>query len=452
VSRLFRFGFFALLACGSAATGALAVTLGGETDTISRSPSVDTYVIEAVDHQGNRQSLMDGGAAKWSSGSTLDLGQLPQSLVASIQLTGSDSNGNPVIWGAVPFASLGAFDGLTIPFFVQRKGELARMPGNTFDDRAQALLATSGRGVYIAGGGDRDLAAYDMLMLDNFSTTCPHAPAKSFALVISPTPNTDGESAMAWRIDDNAVTIVGLAQCTQGYEKLVNLDGGPSWSDFSGGQTVMGDDKSAYVVGPSRSSSPSGTIFKIAPDADASTLVDAIITSYAVTTRTGAATAWAPGQGVFIYGGATSASNSGEVVSPSGQILHTLPGSDAGPDSRQGLAAIAFDNTKTMLVAGDDQQPILVDVSCDCAPQGWGKALPSGLKLSSPALFAMKPGVFLLIGDDPTQTTRAFRLSENATDEKPFKIKRSGARGIQVETGQVVVIGGGSSTPESYVD
>jgi hypothetical protein len=442
VSRFFCFGFLAAFVACSSTSGSFAVTLGGETDTVTRTPSVATYVIEEVDRAGNRTALKN---ATWTSGSSLDLGELSQSLVASIQLTGSDGGGNAIIWGAVPFAALGAFDGLTIPLFVQRKGEFARMPGTTLDGRNQPLVTTSARGVYIAGGGNLELAAYDMLGLDGFSSTCLAAPAQSFALVISSKANTDGESAMAWRIDDNAVDVVGLAQCTQ-YGSLVKLPDGVAWSDFSRGRTVKGDDGSSYVVGPSRTSAASGTVLKIAPDPNASTLVDAIVTTVALPTRTGAATAWAPGYGVFVYGGATTASKGGEYINTSGGVTPL----DLPLDPRQDLAAVSFDGKTKILVAGDDQEPLLVDLACGCAPQTWGKALPT--KLASPALFALGKSAFLVIGDDASGATKAFRMTETDTVAVPLKIARQGARAVQVETGQIVVIGGGSSTPESYAD
>jgi hypothetical protein len=418
------------------------VTLGGETDTITRTPAVATYVIEAVDRQGQRPSLKEG---PWVSGSTIDVGDVSQSTVASIQLTASDAT-DAIVWGAVPFAALGAFDGLTIPLFVQRKGENARMPGTTLDARTAPLLAASGRGVYIAGGGD-PLAAYDMLTLDHFAATCPAKPAKSFALVISSKANSDGESAMAWRIDDSGASVFGLAQCTD-YSSVQVLDENKkelAWSDFAGGATVMGDDGSAYIVGPSRTTAPSGTILKIAPDSTASTSLDAIITVVAVASRAGAATAWAPKRGLFIYGGSATEVGA-EIIT---DVSQPLP---QASDATQGLAAIAFD-TNTMLVAGAKDVSHKVDLTCtkDCVPANWGKALPTAL--SSPSLFALGNSRFLIIGDDSsTGATRVFRLTETLTDEVFLKIPRTGARGIQVETGQVVIVGGGSATPESYAD
>jgi len=61
---------------------------------------------------------------------------------------------------------------------------------------------------------------------------------------------------------------------------------------------------------------------------------------------------------------------------------------------------------------------------------------------------------FLIVGDDPTGTTRAFRLTESeATPEEIFfKIPRQGARAVQTDTGEVIILGGGSDVPESYFD
>src|SRR5262249_44692736 len=144
---------------------------------------------------------------------------LSQTLVASIQLTGFDASKDPVVWGATPFAALGVFNGATVPLFVQRKREWARMPGAIADTRSAPFLARTSRGVYYAGGssGGSNLLAitgYDLLALDNFGISCPGAATKSFALVILPQANLDGEIALAWRVDDAAVNVVGLGDCT----------------------------------------------------------------------------------------------------------------------------------------------------------------------------------------------------------------------------------------------
>ncbi len=450
--RFFRFGFLAVLACGSTATATIAVTIGGENDTITRNPAVDTFIVEAVDRAGNRQSLMDA-AAKWVSGETLDITDLSQTTVASIQLTGSDSNGNAIVWGAVPFAELGAFDGLTIPLFVQRKGDTARMP-ETIDAGTAPLLAATTRSVY-AAGSDTNLLGYDMLFLGPLPACATPTTTKSFALVISPTANTDGEQAMAWRIGDDAASVYGIGECAGDYggSNISLGDGGIAWSDFAGGRTVMDNSGTAYIVGPSRTSGAlTGVIFKIVPDTEASTLVDAIISSISITPRRGAATAWSNGNGLFVYGGSSAGSDVGQVVSSDGGIRSIAAPTDAGADTREGLAAIAIDDNR-MLVAGDDQTPIIVDLSCSqCALKTFGQS--TGVKLTSPSLFPLPNGAFLLVGDDSTGTTRLFRLSDTdaGAQEKMLKTHRNRARAIQFETGQIVIIGGGSATPESYVD
>lgn len=455
--RSFRLGFLALFACSSSAATTIAVTLGEETDTITRAPAVTAFDIHAVDRAGNTQELADGS---WQSDATIQLADLSQSATASIQLTATQADGSTVVWGAVPFATLGALDGFTIPLFIQRKGDIARMPGTT-EAGAAPFLATTSRAVYIAGDGT-NIAGYDMLFLQAFDPCPVTAATKSFALVISPTANTDGEQAMAWRISDDGASVFGLAQCTGDYGKNVHPeDGGAAFSDFAGGRTVMngaGPFSTAYVVGPSRTNAPSGYVFKIAPDSEASTAVDAIISTISITPRRGAATAWSPGHGLFIYGGSSAAPNVvGEIVTESKDgtngTIDIMNPTDAATDTREGLAAIAIDNDK-MLVAGDDQQPIVIDLACPgCAPKPFGQA--TGAKLTSPSLFALGSGAFLLVGDDSTTgTTRVFRLSDSdaGPQEKILKNARKGARAIQFETGQIVFIGGGSATPESYVD
>jgi len=209
----------------------------------------------------------------------------------------------------------------------------------------------------------------------------------------------------------------------------------------------------AYIVGPSRTTAPSGIIFKIAPDTEASTAVDAIVSTISVVPRRGAATAWSPGHGLFVYGGSSAAPNVvGEIINTTSGTTEIMNPTDAAADAREGLAAIAIDNDK-MLVAGDGQQPIVIDLVCtSCSPRPWGVA--TNVALTSPSLFSLGANAFLLVGDDSTGTTRVFRLSDSdaGAQEKALKIPRNGARAIQFETGQIVIIGGGSATPESYVD
>jgi hypothetical protein len=158
---------------------------------------------------------------------------------------------------------------------------------------------------------------------------------------------------------------------------------------------------------------------------------------------------------LFIYAGSSAAQSVvGAVVNSSGGVTDILNATDAAVDAREDLAAVAMDND-TMLVTGDGQQPIVIDLRClsatsDCAPKPWGKA--TNVPLTSPSLFPLPSGAFLLVGDDATGLTRVFRLSATDAPEKPLKNARHGARAVRFETGQIVFIGGGSPTPEAYAD
>jgi hypothetical protein len=437
-----RYLLLLTLACSSP-NATIAVTTGGESDALTRAPAVTTVLVEAVDRSGGRVTL----AQATLPGGTIDLGNPSQTDVASIQLTGSGAGSTgALVWGAVPFAELGVFNGQTIPLFVQRKNELARMPG-TFDGRAAPLLATTPRGIYMAGGTETGstttppIAGYDLVNLAGANTTVIGQPnVTSFALVELTQATADGDLALAWLFDSKGVvTPVGLATSIA-YPPPVPTTF--SWSDVVGGATVMGDDGSAYVVGGSRSSAPSTVVVMLPPSNGNK--------SGTTQPRQGAAVAWAPNRGVFIYGGNVDTTHAGAEIVNSGATSQSL---NFASDATQGLAAVAFD-ANTMLLAGDAAQPRTVDLTCSntsaaCPVVPWGVTLP--MALTSPSLFAVGKATFVIVGDDASGATHVFRLDATSTTELTLKIPRQQARATQIETGQVVIVGGGSPVLESYV-
>jgi len=434
-----RFALALLFACSSP-SATIQVTYGGEpTD-----PDVSTATLAAVDQTGNSTTL--GGPAAASG--TLDLGDSSSTLVASLQLTGNDASGNAVVFGTTPFVELGALDGATLPLFVQRKGELARMPGETTDDRSAPLLAVTGRGIYYAGGslsgasGPLDVGGYDLLGLEAFGTTCEvNLNATSFALIQLTQENENGDLGYAALVDDAGYLAVGLPSCGGGADTPTKElpTGLLSWADVSRAPTVMGDDGAAYIVGPSKTDAPSSSILVVSPKAESVSVIS-------TTSRQGAASAWAPGRGIFLYGGGGGAT----LITAAGAATD----SPYPVEPAQGLAAVAFDATKTMLVAGGAAAPVTIDLSCGagCAPTPFGQA--PAVALQSPSLFALGHGAFLLVGDDSSGSTHVFRLDggPESPPEIPLKIPRQGARAVQTPTGAIVIVGGGSATPESYVE
>jgi hypothetical protein len=469
MSRASFFWLFCGVAACSGPSATIDVTTGGEPDALTKDPAVTTIELDAVGQSGTTSLLAPTSVV---SNATLDLGDQSQDIVGSVQFTGTDDAGDVVVFGATPFAELGALSG-DIPLFVQRRGEFARMPptdsGSPLPDgRAAPLLAITNADVYVAGGSVAGstslppLAAYDLLNLDLGDTIAAPQDAKSFALVQltdntgAPVQNNAGDLAAMLFVDGTSGFILGLptddSYLDAGFE--LSYDGGTGnddatvpWSDFSGGATVMGDDGTAYIVGGSRVGPASTSAIAFWPTlASDGTFI--IKVSSELHPRQGAAVAWSAKYGVVLYGGNVDTTTAGvSFLDPQlGETAFNYP-----PITTQGLAAIAFDD-QTILVAGD-LQPMTVDLNCDasCAPVAWGAQLPSAL--TSPSLFSIGSKKFLLVGDDASGATRAFVLDGSSTTppEVPLNIPRQHARAIQTNTGAVLVIGGGSPTIESYV-
>lgn len=443
------------LACSSPAA-TITVTTGGESGALTDAPAVTSVMFTAVDETGASVTLAQSTLPMTTD---INLGDPSQEEVVSIQLTGTSATG-PVVFGATPFAELGALSGTSIPLFVQRKGELARMPGAFPDARATPLLATTNRAIYVVGGtisGSQTtppIGAYDLLLLDQIPDTwAPPQSATSFALVELTEEDADGDLALGVFIDAQSASVIGLAtqilECSDDptvSPTACTKTGTVTWSTVAGGATVMGPDGTAYVVGASKTDTPSGSIVMLPP----TIFSTGSLATATFSPRQGAAVAWAPSGGVFIYGGSSNPETSGvEIISAT--LTPIFNGYQ--PDGAMGLAAVAFD-ANDMLIAGDAAQPRIINLLCDanCMPAPWGSALPYAL--SSPSLFAIGTATFVIVGDDSTGMTHMFELTASATTEIPLKIQRQGARATQTLTGAIVIVGGGCATcatPESFV-
>ena len=410
----------------------MALTTGGESDTFTRDPVPTSLLVEAVQRDGTRTTLADAGLPATSG---IDLGSPSSTAVASIQVTAKDSTGTAVVSGASPFVELLALQGITFPVFVQRNGELARMPGALPDSRSAPLLTVAGRGVYGAGGilsgtadaGPPPVFGYDLAFLDQFGTECATTRTPRSMVL---------ENAALLLVDDAGATVIDLSTCAGTDLGALADAGDPTWAAVSGGTAVYGEDGSGYVVGPSKPDFASSAIVKV----DTS----GTVTTATAKARKGAATAWATGHGLFIIGGGVA----GFELLPSGAAVANPSSDYADPGS--GLLAAQLD-TNTMLLLGSAVLET-VDLGCasNCATQPWGQPLPVA-GVTPTALFKVATGVFIAVGDDAQGATHVFRLDSSKTTEVPLKIARAGARAVQTPTGAILILGGGSTTPEAYV-
>jgi hypothetical protein len=141
----------ALAGCSSQTTGTLQIITGEETDTFTRDPVPVSLEVDSIDSSGNTTKL----ATASLPATTIDLGTIDQTTVATLALTGTDAANARVVYGQSVVWEFGGLDGLTAPLFVQRTGDLARLPNPLSDSRSPPLLAVfEGRYLLVAAGAD----------------------------------------------------------------------------------------------------------------------------------------------------------------------------------------------------------------------------------------------------------------------------------------------------------
>ncbi len=399
---------------------------GAETDTFSRTPTPVTLRVEAVDSSG-KVSLI---ASASLPATNVDLGKLDQGTVASLQVSGLGANGERLVFGASLPMTFGALDGLTVPVFVQRTGELARMPGPLSDARTEPTLAVlAGRYLLVGAGGDPSLALTTQLY--DFATDAPvsspptlsRAP-QSVALI----------GTVAWLIDDAGATRFDFATNTQAE---VAVPAGGTFAEIAGGATVFANDGLQYIVGATRGTgAPTAAVLAI--DAAGSHPSWSTLTS----PRLGASAAWVDGRGLVVAGGSASAAGV-EVVGPGATNGSALA---YAPDASMGAGAAPLDSQHVLLAgglrpSGQDAGVRAIDLGCtaQCTPVPWS-ALP--VALASAQTFARGAAAALVIGNDASGTTHACDVGPTSSTELATKAAHTKARAAVSPVGSVVLFGG----------
>jgi hypothetical protein len=424
---------FAIVACSSSPSGTLQIVTGGELDTFSRAPQPASLEVDAVDASGNKRTLAKASLPV----SSIDLGSLDPNATGTLQVTGTGSDGNRLIYGQSLPILFGALDGLTLPIFVQRTGELARMPGPLSDARSAPLLALlAGRFLLVSAGSDSSLSHTTQLY--DFASFAPIAAPRSLTRV----PKSIAWVGMvAWLIDEAGATEFDFST---GKSLEVTAPAGGSFGDVSGGATVFATDGSQYIVGATRTTgAPTQAVLFVDTKGNSSWIALSA-------RRLGAGATWVDGRGLVVAAGSATAGGV-EVLSAgatSGALL-SYP-----PDPAAGGAAATLDPQHVILAGGvttDGQDPGIraVDLGCNaqCGAAPWA---PLPVSLAPAQLFASGPGDALVVGDDPSGTTRVYRLSMSAATAVPTKVMHTGARALVSPVGSVVVVGGANEI-ESFL-
>lgn len=427
----------AMSACSSTPTATFTVTTGEEADALSRAPAPTTLVVDALDVNGNPQEV----ARAALPADTLSLGDKQRTDVGAIRVTALDAAGKPLLRGETLYVQFGALEDAPLSVFVQRLGELARMPGASAALDAPRLGVTNAR--YVVAASGTAVLVYDLLLLHALDGI-PALPRPARSLV------TFGTAAIV--IDEQGATTVDLSTATSA--DLAAPAGG-TFAEIAGGATVNAPDGSAYVIGGTRTSGgPSQRVLAITKDG-------AVAFATLATPREGACATWVEGRGLVVVGGNAAPAGGGATASGA-EVL--APGSVQGAalaypaDGVKGCGASTLDASH-VLVAGGAGSAVdvagaaparVLDLACaaTCKPAVW----PGMLPLVRAESLTLAQNAALVAGDDATGASRVFRVTDQGTTEIAVKAPRRNARLIALPVKGTAAIVGGAAPFEQYAE
>jgi len=406
------------VACSTTPTGTIQLDLGGETGVFTRDPAPATVTVDFVDSSGGRKNLFTGGI-----NDSLTLSDVDQGADGYLDLAAADSSGTVRVRGrSLPF-EFGAIADATFDLFVQRTGELARLPGDVDAREAPLTTVVTGRYVMISGGTS-DTTLYDVLVWGPLGTP-PNLPRVPKSLAVSGT--------LALVIDDNGATSYDLSQSTS---TDVTVPNGGSLAEILGGDTVYANDGTAYIVGATRpTGDATARVLKVATDG---TLSFVSLSA----PRVGAVAVWVEGRGVVVVGGSSTAPGI-EVLGAGGTSAAALA---FDPIREPMLSVAAIDGGH--IVAG--AKPALYDLTCVsmCKPTAW-MAPPVALVHADYFPLLNITTDIVMVGWDAQNATHMFRIAEKNVAEIPLKVPRKRARGVAMPNGAIGIFGGALQA-ESY--
>jgi hypothetical protein len=377
-------GWIGLAACSTptAGTNTIAATGGPEGDPFDGTPAITRVELHTRDPKSGSETVQatisasSAGAADagFPAQGGIDVPSSVTSLTGAIELAlvGYDATGAALVYGRTPAFDVGALSqsGLTVGLLVQRLDRAARV---------MTLPATATRPLPFRLGvgylGIADGATPDVTVVDLLQVT---SGAQGPVLAAAPVAIASAGGFVLSIAADGTASEIDL---NSGSTAAVSAPSGlSSFLDVAGGTVLIGDD-ATYLVGASRTSSPSAAILRLASDGTLSA-------RSLLTARAGAAITYVSGVGVVAIGG--SATGAGvEIATSSSSTALPYPA-----DSTVGALA-APDATGVIRVtpAGAIEH---FDVGCTDATKGCaptqisaGFSAPSVSAASSDALFAI---------------------------------------------------------------
>jgi hypothetical protein len=447
-----------LLSCDSQASGTIQIITGEETDTFTQSPVPTQILVQAQDPTtGNLTTL---ATAPYPT-DTIDLGNQDQDAVASLVVTAEDANGNALIYGSTIPLQYGALDGETLPVFVQRMGQNARLPNPPTDARQYPVVSVlSDRFLVIAGGVDPtlnsttqvyDFAQYDLL-----------TPAPSLPIVPASMPLMGTVALLIDTAGDG-----NFFDFSQDTGTSVSPPAGFAFSDVAGGQTVYDNtDGYIFVVGATRTSASgpaTAAVLKIdTTDTSNSDYPYGNLSWLTLSAkRLGASATWVEGNttGLLVVAGGSSSAPGVETIANGQTTGATLP---YPPDPSTGSGMTDLLDSGEVLVGGgvmpDGSDPGVRELATNCSPcvpVTWAKTLPTtagpAVVLTNAYTFTLVADTAFLVGNEPSSgLTHTFTLNSAGATEVPTKVPHTNAAAIASPTLGTVLFFGGANELESF--
>jgi len=419
------------------------------------SPQPTTLTVIALDSNNNATTLATASLPT----STIDLGQQDESNVATLAVEGTDSSGAQVVFGASLPIQYGAIAGATLPIFVQRTSEWARLPSPPNDARLSPTMAVIGERFLVigAGAGPSDPLStqiYDFASLSPLDSP-PPLPRVPLSMPVVGT--------VALIIDGTGGTYYDFSQGTGGD---TTPPMGYAFGDVAGGQVVYDTtDAYIYVVGATRTSgAPTAAVLLIdTNDSSNSNYPTGNLHWLSLDApRLGATATFVSGRGLVVTGGSPTAPGV-EII---GKTDTTGSGLPFPPDASVGASSSGFvHDAQHILVAGGltptggDAGARKLDLSCgtNCGTMGtesWG-SLPAPLGDSSTFVLPGDASALVVGNELHGGATHAFVVnSSGKPTEVQTKVAHSAARAMLSPTGTVLLFGGATeiesfTTPQS---
>lgn len=398
------------VACGRDA-GVLALDVGRERDTLNAAPTPTRWDIGFTKVDDPARTSLGSGA--WPSGA-LEI-ELDQDSVGRFDVTFSEDSGRVLAFGQTPFLTVEQLPGRQLSVFVQRRGELAR-PTPDLDGRKAPVVTVASERLLVVGGGSPALSAFDLALGGTLAeqklTITPEALGATQSALFA----TSGPRLVRFDLETAESSDVALPS-------------GVAATELAGGALLTRAEGYAWV-GPARSGEPTQAIvFGDDTSMQITRLPEpraAMLTSVL-------------GDGALLLADARGAFRVGV------DGVAAVP----FPSFEHPTAVAVLDDGSTLITATSSgiETAFRAPPGCDasCAPARLGD-VPCATRSQMLAL----GGEALLICDDASGATHAFRLVTEAPVEIPLREPRSAATLVRIAPLEAALIGGGPASFERY--